>query len=88
MNTKENIRLFAVKVLPATNTKGTRVLIHDTRNNKRKTISWDYSLNTSADIASKYLESVLGIELLPFKSYNESNGVSSLFTQNFINDLN
>ena len=51
-------RAFEIKYIPATNIKGSRVSIHDLRNNKRKIIPYDYEFNNIYQIAEKYLSGI------------------------------
>ena len=52
----ENFNLIAVKYLPATNTRGSRVSMFSPRFKKRKTIAYDYQKNSTAEIAQEYLK--------------------------------
>ena len=72
-------RAFDIKYVPATNTKCSRVSIHDLRNNKRKIISYNYEYNNIYQIAEAYLSGIgitcTGVSETP-KGY-------ILFTDNF-----
>ena len=52
----KNFQLFQVKYLGATNTKGSRVSIKDTRFKQLVVIPYDYSFNSAMDIAINYLK--------------------------------
>ena len=59
----QNLRGFAVRMLPATNTRGTRVKIKDLRFHKSKIIPYSYEFNSCKDEAEVYLRD-LGINCL------------------------
>jgi len=75
----ENLRGFEVVFLGATNSRGARVRIIDTRFNKTKIISYDYEFNNVGDIAEKFLKGI-GIECL-FKCELQKGYM--LLTKNF-----
>ena len=52
----KNTRAFKVKYYGATNTKGSRVLIHDLRFVVKKFISYDHKQNNIYDMANNYLK--------------------------------
>jgi hypothetical protein len=59
MKDLKNYQLITVKYLGATNTRGSRVKMIDTRfENKSKTIPFDYSMNRIEDMACAYLTSI------------------------------
>jgi hypothetical protein len=55
MNEIKNLQFIKVKYLPATNTRGARVSLTDTRLKESKIIDFDYTLNTIEEMAEKYL---------------------------------
>jgi len=56
MKDLKNYQLITVKYIGATNTRGSRVKLTDTRfNNKSKYIPFNYSLNNINDMAAEYL---------------------------------
>ena len=77
----KHLRGFEIDVLPATNTKGRRVKIYDTRHEVRHIVSWDYSEDTSLDIAQNYLVSV-GIKPVAF-TYNEKSHQYTILSEDF-----
>lgn len=61
LNEIPNYRQFKVKVLPATNTRGTRVQITETRRfndqkTKSVTLSYDYEIGDAQEQALRYLQ--------------------------------
>ncbi len=56
-STAKNHRLFHVKYIGATNTRGSRVKINDLRFQRSKTIPYNHEHNCIADMAEDYLES-------------------------------
>jgi len=77
----EHFKGYEVKYLPATAYKVERVKITDTRFNKSRIISYDYSYNNAWEIAVKFLLEN-GIEVKG-KIWNEKRGIYILFTDNF-----
>ena len=53
----ENVHLIEVKYLGATNTQGSRVKITSKRFNQSKTIPYNHSFDSIADIAANFLKS-------------------------------
>jgi len=51
----KNLQFIKVKYLPATNSRGSRVRMTDTRLKESKVIDFDYTLNTIEEMAEKYL---------------------------------
>jgi hypothetical protein len=74
-------RGFKVRYLGATNHKGARVVIEDTRHGDKRIISYDYSQRSIKEIAYNFLID-LGIELDGF-TYNEKDGSYTLLTTDF-----
>jgi len=88
-NTKAiNKRMFVVKYLSATNTRGTRIRITDTRHRGKSIIkSWDYSLNGLTEQAINILLNEFGIIITGYSEpFTEMNKVY-LFTDNFSSTL-
>ena len=81
----QHLRGFEIGVLPVTNTKGRRVKIYDTRHEVRHIVSWDYSEDTSLDIAQNYLES-RGIKQVAF-TYNERTHQYTILSDDFATPL-
>ena len=79
----KNKRMFVVKHLAPTNSKGTRFRVTDTRHRgKSRVFSWDYSLGWLTEQATTKLES-LGIEVSGYSApWTETDKVY-LFTDNF-----
>ena len=75
----KTFRSFEIKYVSATDTKGSRISIHDLRNNKRKIISYNYEYNNIYQIAEAYLSSV-GISC---SGVSETPKGYILFTDNF-----
>lgn len=48
--------IIKIKYLPATNSRGSRVLLTNERLSERKTIAFDYALNNIEDMAIAYLK--------------------------------
>lgn len=72
-------RAFRVRYIPATDTKPSRVSIHDLRNNKRKVISYNHEFSNIYQIAEKYLSDI-GITCC---GVSEASKGYILFTDNF-----
>ena len=81
----QHLRGFEIGYLPVTNTKGSRVRIFDTRHEVRHIVSWDYSKNTSLEIAQDYLES-RGISLVAH-TYNEKTHQYTILSDDFATPL-
>ena len=77
--TVNHYRMFEIKYLGATDTKGSRLKVVDTRHNQSKTLSKDYSFNLGRDQVFKYLDS-LGIKIEGFSTTKEKDFI---FTLNF-----
>ena len=91
----DRLRSFAIKLLPATNTKGTRIKITDTffygRTNANDKItavvlSYDYQYNHLLDQAIDHLKKVCKINIVSY-SYNTKDNVYTLFTKDFETEL-
>jgi hypothetical protein len=89
----DRLRSFSIKLLPATNTKGTRIKITDTffngRTNDKITavvLSYDYQYNHLLDQAIDHLKKVCGINIVSY-SYNTKDNVYTLLTKDFKTEL-
>lgn len=82
-NTIKNNRIFTVKYLGATNTRGSRVSITEARFNKtdKKVISYNYKFNNTVEIAIDYLQSI-GINVL---GYGETKDSYIIFSDSWAN---
>jgi hypothetical protein len=87
------LRSFAIKLLPATNTKGTRIKIIDTFFNGRTkdlttavVLSYDYQYNHLLDQAIDHLKKVCKINIISY-SYNTKDNVYTLLTKDFVTEL-
>ena len=79
----KNKRMFVVKHLAPTNSKGTRFRVTDTLNRgKSKVFSWDYSLGCLTEQATTKLES-LGIEVSGYSEPWTEDDKVYIFTDNF-----
>lgn len=58
----KTMRFFEVTYKGATNNTGARVLVKDLRFNKRRTIAYNYGIDTITEMAIQFLESK-GIEI-------------------------
>ena len=76
-----NYRGIRAKYLPATNIKGARVKIRDTRRNEGVIISYNYNHNSFFETAIEYLESK-GIEI-EGTTYDEKSGEYTILTMNY-----
>ena len=74
-------RAIKIKYLCATDYKGERIVLIDTRFKKRKTISYDYSQKGSFEIAMKYLLEI-GIKTHSYY-YNDYEHQYVILTNNF-----
>tara|TARA_R100000655_G_scaffold73157_2_gene111647 strand:- start:216 stop:515 length:300 start_codon:yes stop_codon:yes gene_type:complete len=79
--TLNHLRAFNIKVLPATDYKGTRVVINDLRNKKRVIQSYSYEIGDIKNQGFKFLKD-LGIKVNSFY-YNEKDYTYTLLTENF-----
>lgn len=77
----KNYRMFTVKYIGASNTKGSRVKIVDTRFKKSVTVSYDHKFNRAADIGLDYLVK-RGITISG-ESEDETTNLHHFFTDNF-----
>jgi hypothetical protein len=59
----KNLHLLKIKYLGPTNFRGSRIRIKSERFNQSITVSWDYSANSSAEIAINHLQK-LGFEFI------------------------
>lgn len=76
-----SLRAFAIKVIPATNTKPTRVKLTETRSKTSKMLSFTHSeFNNAWEVAGEYLRSI-GITDLFFA--NGGDNVDYLLTADF-----
>jgi hypothetical protein len=82
-NTIKNNRIFTIKYLGATDTKGSRVSITEARFNKtdRKVIPYSYKFNSTVEIAIDYLQSI-GINVL---GYGETKDSYIIFSDSWAN---
>ena len=55
-DTLQSFQMLDISVIPASNTKGTRVKIHDLRFNEKIIIPYDYRFNQILDVALDYLK--------------------------------
>jgi len=74
-------RAIKIKYLCPIGCKGERIVLIDTRNKKRKTISYDYSQKGSFEIAIKYLLEI-GIKTDSYY-YNDYENQYVILTNNF-----
>jgi len=79
--TLNHLRAFNIKYLPATNYKGTRVVINDLRNKKRVIESYSYEIGDIKNQGFKFLKN-LGIKVYSFY-YNEKDSTYTLLSENF-----
>tara|TARA_R100001082_G_scaffold31922_1_gene16388 strand:- start:759 stop:1058 length:300 start_codon:yes stop_codon:yes gene_type:complete len=79
--TLNHLRAFNIKVLPATDYKGTRVVINDLRNKKRVIQSYSYEIGDIKNQGFKFLKD-LGIKVNSFY-YNEKDYTYTLLSENF-----
>ena len=84
MNIDKRYKGFEVTYVPATNTKPSKVRIKDLRMKKTKIISYDYEMDDIEDMAKKYLDSRLGIEIVAVVLCERGN---ILLTDNFYSEL-
>jgi len=75
----KHYRMFEVRYLSATDTKGSRLKIVDERNNKSKTLGRDYKYNVGGDQVIGYLHHI-GIEVIGFATTDEKDFI---FTSDF-----
>lgn len=69
----KNNRIIQVKYVPCTNTRGSRISLTESRykGTDRKTISYDYTCNSSLDGAIKYLQSI-GINIVGYGEFKDA----------------
>jgi len=77
----KNYRMFTVKYIGASNFKGSRVKITDTRFKKSVTVSYDHKFNSSSDIGLDFLVKH-GITVQG-ESEDETTGLHHFFSDNF-----
>ena len=81
----KNLHIIQVKYMSATNTKGSRVKLIDTRFGNSITLSYDYECNGVDEQAVKHLTDkgyiIIG------KSYNEITGVYSIICDSVDNSF-
>tara|TARA_Y100001937_G_C6934270_1_gene247421 strand:+ start:41 stop:325 length:285 start_codon:yes stop_codon:yes gene_type:complete len=89
----DRLRSFSIKLLPATNTKGTRIKIIDTffqGRTKDKTtaviLSYNYKYNHLLDQALDHLKKVCDINIVSY-SYNTKDNAYILLTKDFETEL-
>ena len=77
----KNHRIFTIKFLGATNSRGARVSITESRFDKtdKKIIPYDYSLENTRDIAINYLQSI-GINV---SGYGETKDTYIIFSDSW-----
>tara|TARA_R110000765_G_scaffold36738_1_gene81835 strand:+ start:170 stop:475 length:306 start_codon:yes stop_codon:yes gene_type:complete len=76
-------RMFVVKYLGATEQKGSRVKINDTRRAESVTISFDYRMDTIRDIAIQYLLN----KKIKIEGFTTADGLYYLMTSDFETSL-
>jgi hypothetical protein len=91
----DRLRSFSIKLLPATDTKGTRIKIIDTFFQGRTVdivrttavvLSYDYKYNHLLDQAIDHLKKVCKINIVSY-SYNTKDNVYTLLTKDFETEL-
>tara|TARA_Y100001963_G_scaffold131310_1_gene188515 strand:- start:408 stop:692 length:285 start_codon:yes stop_codon:yes gene_type:complete len=88
----DRLRSFKIKLLPATNTKGTRIKITDTFfygrtiNTTAVVLSYDYKYNNALDQAKDHLKKVCQIDLIG-SSFNTKDNSYILLTKDFDTEL-
>ena len=89
----DRLRSFSIKLLPATNTKGTRIKIIDTffqGRTKDKTtavvLSYNYKYNHVLDQALDHLKKVCDINIVSY-SFNTKDNSYILLTKDFETEL-
>jgi len=89
----DRLRSFSIKLLPATNTKGTRIKITDTffsGRTKDKTtavvLSYNYKYNHVLDQALDHLKKVCDINIVSY-SFNTKDNSYILLTKDFETEL-
>ena len=89
----DRLRAFKIKILPATNTKGTRIKIIDTffqGRTKDKTtavvLSYNYKYNHVLDQALDHLKKVCDINIVSY-SFNTKDNSYILLTKDFETEL-
>jgi len=81
----KNLRMFEVKYVPATNTKGSRIKITDTRRKVSVTISYDSAGGQAYEQAYNYLQD-RNIAIL-YHGWDERTGHSFLMSEDFERDM-
>ena len=76
-------RAFEVAYIPATNTRGSRVLIFDCKYNKSKRLPYDYKFNDSLGVALDYMNK-LGMQIIG-KAEHDNGHI--IFTEDFLTVL-
>jgi len=79
----KRLRCFTISYLPATNTKGSRIKIKDTRHEKTVIIPFDYNFDNIKQGAFEYLKSI-GIDIL---ASSEIRQTDLLFADDFADNL-
>ena len=80
-NEPNNFRGIRAKYLPATNHRGARVRVYDTRRTEGVIISYNYEHNSFLDTAIEYLEEK-GIEI-EGTTYDEKRYEYTILTKNY-----
>ncbi len=81
----KNLRMFEVKYIGATVSRGSRLKITDTRFGTSITLSKSYNFDDVKDQAIDYLKSK-GIEV-SCRTWNEKSGTDYLMTENFTDQI-
>lgn len=81
----QNLRMFEVKYLGPTNTRGSRVKITDTRFQKSVILSKSYKFDDVLEQAKEFLESK-GIKLVS-RTWDERTKNDYLMTDNFVSQI-
>ena len=84
-NLYANFRTFTVKFLGATDFRGERVKITDTRHKQSKILSYDYQMGNIAEQSITWLENNLGINIIGFSHNDTKNNTYQyiVMTDNF-----
>jgi len=81
-----HLKGYEVKYFSATNTKGARIKITDTRLNKYEYLPYDYAYSTIWQQAAVYLLTIQNIKIVSF-TWNEYKGTYTLLTEDFTSEL-
>ena len=77
----QNLQMIEIKYLAATNTKGARIKLIDTRFKVSETLNYDYEIDDLINQAIQHLKNK-GFNVI-FKSYDELNKKQYVFLDNF-----